>query len=262
MHSNPEPPSPPGQAHRRRPEVDAEILVLNDLTRTQLLARLRACLLGEAIYPETLIYLARAAWSDKDRERYLLVFEVLVKKTTGLILGHAARNNVPRRDREDHVASVYERIARAIQTDKPLEFAERRFHRYLLVQTYEVMRRYVPSEKALKAAKASMKPSSHPAKASEAAEAVADDWSNVDHAQDPARRALDLEELKHSWSRTAHLPPHAVKAYIQWQVFGYGQKEIADRFGVSDRAVRDWINKVEEALRAPEGIKNEAQADA
>lgn len=70
----------------------------------------------------------------------------------------------------------------------------------------------------------------------------------LSQAEDPAERAAGQEELEQVEQRLAGLPEGVCEAYMQARVLGRTQTEIAEHFGVSDRTVRSWLDRVAKAL--------------
>jgi len=239
----------------RRPEVQAAIDVLTRLERPQLIDRLRAAARQKKLSPEVLLHFAREASSSGDREIFFLAFEGLTRCATPMI-ANQMRNlyGISEADLDDHLSVVFENLVRRIQRDDPtLEYGVRFFHSFILRRSIDAMkakdhpwaRRF---KKALGALRKECGKQTKRYDGDGECAPTAVDARILSQAEDPAERAAGQEELAQVEQRLAGLPEDACEAYMQARALGRTQAEIAEHFGVSDRTVRNWLDRVTKAL--------------
>ncbi|KGQ17903.1 Sigma70 r4 2 domain containing protein [Lysobacter dokdonensis DS-58] len=256
MNADLEPPDSEAAAvpSARRPEVQAAIDALTTLERPQLIDRLRAAARQKDLPPEVLLHFAREA-SARDQEVFFLAFEGLTRCATSMIASQMRMlYRISEADLDDHLSVVFENLVRRIQRDDPtLEYGVRFFHSFILRRSIDAMkskdhpwtRRYGKAVSALRKERGK-RIKRYDGDGGCAPTEV--DARILSQAEDPAERAAGQEELAQVEQRLAGLPDDACEAFLQARVLGRTQAEIAEHFGVSDRTVRNWLDRVTKAL--------------
>lgn len=257
MNAEVEPPDSEAAAvpSAKRPEVQAVITTLAALGRPQLIDCLRAAARQKNLPPEVLLHIAREASTDGDRQIFFLAFEGLVRCATSMIASQMRTlYGISEADLEDHLGVVFENLVRRIQRDDPtLEYGVRFFHSFILRRSIDAIKAkdHPWTRRFKKAVSALRKERGKRIKRYDGDGECARtevDARILSQAEDPAERAAGQEELAQVEQRLAGLPEHACEAYMQARVLGRTQAEIAKHFDVSDRTVRNWFDRVTEAL--------------
>jgi DNA-directed RNA polymerase specialized sigma24 family protein len=240
----------------RLPEVQEQIDALSALDHEQLLARLCQAALQRDLRPEVLLQFARHDLGAGGQAIRLAAFEALVRVATPMLFSRMSRlYRMSEDDIQDHQNLVFEDLfRRVVEKDPGLEYGVRRFASFLLRRSEDAMKsrhhpwapsirqvsdeitRYFGGEGApnFDAEGELIAPSAAPTVESE--------------AFDPETRAHGQQELAAAKKRVAHLPEKAFKAFLMSRVLGRTQDQIALRFGVTARTVREWIGNVAEVL--------------
>jgi RNA polymerase sigma factor (sigma-70 family) len=225
------------------------------LERPQLIDRLRAAAQQKDLPPEVLLHFAREASSSGDKDIFFLAFEGLTLCATSMVASQMRTlYSISEADLEDHLSVVFENLVRRIQRNDPtLDYGVRFFHSFILRRSIDAMKAkdHPWARRFKKAVTALRKERGKRTKCydgdGECAPAEVD-TRILSQAEDPAERAAGQEVLALVEQRVAGLPVDACEAYIQARVLGRTQAEIAEHFAVSDRTVRNWLDRVTEAL--------------
>ena len=239
----------------RPPEIQAIIDALVALEQPQLHQRLREAIVRKDVAPEALLHLARQARARRDNATFFLAFEALTKRAMPMIASRMRTlYGIGHDDLADHTSIIFEKLFLRIEAnDKVLDFGECNFRTFILRRSQDAIRSkdhpWTPRFKnAVKALRKERGKSVKRTDGDGQRAPIEADPRILSQADDPAERAAGQEELDDVDQRLEGLPEKALEAFMQWRVLKLTQEELATQFNVTERTVRNWIERVATAL--------------